>query len=1326
MKCILLYYMYFRYIIGTSERNRQKMNIPAKESIRRKAGRLLILASFAALAAALLLTPFAALSVEAGDINLDGSVTSADAVALLRHILLPDGYPTDYPGSTDLNGDGDENSADAVYLLRHVLLPELYPLPEITDPAAPEEEQKTVSDAVEKFLNSPSLFPLTIPLGFEARANEVEDFILSQIGLSAQDGYSVHLDDDLAARLETYFTLNTDWQILNIDTVFSLNGPLGASASGSFTSAYSRRFSDIISGIIFDELKGNPVWAGKQSTDAELELTLCGDFPSPQQLCDIFIERLGLSEQLEGNVYLFFQITANEYYDGLKEMYEDAEFGETVEEWLDMTVFGESAWVVGGTNTQYHAEILLHVTVEKTEFCGETPDGAFCVLGKLQKGWRYLDGEFVKFDADGLPVSEAVPGGLYERFTAEAPDPLLIDDGELRFALINEYGEIDPDAFDAVGELADVFEDVTGEELPVFNNGKFPTVPDIRAAEKLPIPVVYIGADAFPAAEKHFGVRGTDYDWFIFNEGEKYYITGGSQYAAAEAVRAFAEYVSENADGSTLMLGDIEKHGCILDGEAEKNIWRGYLPENGVDPTVFGASYLWYGGSIRAGGLDCVLDTTGALPVLTTTGPIPEWPGQAMRSYLNVFGDNEIGVCPSETMTDVSALPYFKICYLSDTDTLPTTKVTVCQFVKGSPVLRAGESDPGFAGSRTAIGCISSAVSGIDCSDFAVNQLTLLFSPETGSKFSIAYIAFFATEEEAESFSCADGDDSESGIAYYLKNYTLTADAEENELDSEQDAAFAAALAKRIDEILNADSELTPDDVPGTCYYVSSIRGDDANDGLSPETPFKSTQALWIYASNGTDFRSRVKEGDGVFFERGSVFYGGDIEKLRGSALIPVSGAYYGAYGEGPKPVFTKTLDFSDEGGTGVWLETEYPNVYLLDRPVYTQAGNVFFNNGERLGMRIIPKDASSPFGEGKKAITNAGTYSTGYGTLRRNFYNMTNPGTALTNDLEYINDYTNGLFYLYSEGGNPADRFDSIGITRPGACIGGYPHDVWLDNLAAIGSTDYGMLIRAFNVLITNCEIGFSGGSEDSVESGIESYGPADGAVIRDCYFHDIGDGPFTCQSGSHNGAHQLTMSDVTFTGNVVAATGCGVEFWLHPENLRESGVSENRISNFEVSDNIFAYTGCGVPRLVNSGNTGEIISSSTYLEAYRCSFHDNLIYRPAASLLYGFPKTYKQGRGWDLYGNTCVMSPDSSTFTFTDPVISALNLSDFSGLKRFRVYTEFDPQTAAWYSLNGFNRGGVYYSYNEVQSDPDLQPAFATGYYAAAGYLPDFYPGN
>ena len=78
-------------------------------------------------------------------------------------------------------------------------------------------------------------------------------------------------------------------------------------------------------------------------------------------------------------------------------------------------------------------------------------------------------------------------------------------------------------------------------------------------------------------------------------------------------------------------------------------------------------------------------------------------------------------------------------------------------------------------------------------------------------------------------------------------------------------------------------------------YYVSSIRGNDKNDGLTQETPFRTLQQL---------------TGDRVLLERGSVFEDQYLH-IRGKGekenLIEIA-----AYGEGALPHICAN-------GTGIW-----------------------------------------------------------------------------------------------------------------------------------------------------------------------------------------------------------------------------------------------------------------------------------------------------------------------------------------------------------------------------------------------------------------------
>jgi hypothetical protein len=88
---------------------------------------------------------------------------------------------------------------------------------------------------------------------------------------------------------------------------------------------------------------------------------------------------------------------------------------------------------------------------------------------------------------------------------------------------------------------------------------------------------------------------------------------------------------------------------------------------------------------------------------------------------------------------------------------------------------------------------------------------------------------------------------------------------------------------KRKREIRGALSAPDIENTENKIYYVSNS-GDDTNDGLSADSPWRTLGRV-----SGAD----LCPGDAVLFCRGDIFRGGVVTR---------SGVSYGAYGEGEKP----------------------------------------------------------------------------------------------------------------------------------------------------------------------------------------------------------------------------------------------------------------------------------------------------------------------------------------------------------------------------------------------------------------------------------------
>jgi len=604
------------------------------------------------------------------------------------------------------------------------------------------------------------------------------------------------------------------------------------------------------------------------------------------------------------------------------------------------------------------------------------------------------------------------------------------------------------------------------------------------------------------------------------------------------------------------------------------NAYKGYLPEGDSDMIVLGASYLYWNGSACAGGMAHDLNVDGTYPILETY--LDSY--AAMKTYHH---PNTVGVSLSYLNIDVAKNPYVKIAYKyeGEENKIPTaafisnkTKSEIKGFEE-PVVFRAGESDRKM---KTAIADLSSvpeAHSDYNASNIISN---LIFTPfdldyEGSGKFNILYIGFFKTLDEAKSFNVR----SDKEISSYLKKYEPHNEISWNEYTADISQKYDKILIERINEIKNSESALTPEMVTakgGTCYYISSINGDDNNNGLSPENAWKTPRALFDVYDENEEWDSKLKKGDGVFFERGSVFYATCFGKSSSdSGVVMHEGCYYGAYGEGAKPIFTTAHDLTASNGTGIWKSSGYDNIWVFDCAERTgDVGRIYFNGGEAVGVKVVSQGNEQTFGPGFMS-SDKGYCCNGYEYYYSGNTDMTNPGTALRNNLEFFYDSVTNKVYLYWDKGNPSDFFTDIKIPRTGTAAW-IKDNCTVDNLAFMYCTHYGARSSGTNVRVTNCEIGYVGGSVSSVESGIEIYGSTNGAYFHNNYIHDIGDGALTSQSGGGSVEYPNQIQNIEYVGNVMVACGHSAEVWNGIIEIDQNGYSTSKITNVLIKDNIRA----------------------------------------------------------------------------------------------------------------------------------------------------------
>lgn len=325
-------------------------------------------------------------------------------------------------------------------------------------------------------------------------------------------------------------------------------------------------------------------------------------------------------------------------------------------------------------------------------------------------------------------------------------------------------------------------------------------------------------------------------------------------------------------------------------------------------------------------------------------------------------------------------------------------------------------------------------------------------------------------------------------------------------------------------KILNAEDNLN---ITGTKYYVSSKNGNDENDGLTPETAWATTDAISVNSW-------QMQKGDAVLFERGCVF-------RLSSQIFCKEGVSYGAYGEGNKPaLYGSPQNYSK---AGYWQPSKKKNVWKLSLPLL-DAGIVVFNHGEAVGYK--------------------------------------QPGLLnLTKNGDFYHNSTDNILYLYLDKGRPNQVYEDIEIGTKCAIftINSEISDVTIDNICMKYAGNFGVQAIGFhdNITVTNCEIGWIGGSYQTAGltnrygNGIQFWDNASNTTVENCWVYQCYDTGITFQ-----GSYYAVYDNVKFINNLLEYHSMSIELW---NQKRESYHTEpdGDMRNIEISGNICRFAGYG-----------------------------------------------------------------------------------------------------------------------------------------------------
>ncbi len=447
---------------------------------------------------------------------------------------------------------------------------------------------------------------------------------------------------------------------------------------------------------------------------------------------------------------------------------------------------------------------------------------------------------------------------------------------------------------------------------------------------------------------------------------------------------------------------------------------------------------------------------------------------------------------------------------------------------------------------------------------------------------------------------------------------------------------------ERLNEILNTPNTEELYDLKGEIFYVST-KGSDANDGKSPQTPIQSLAAIDTLS---------IDSGDAVLFERGCIWRMTETLELK-------SGAIYGSYGEGRKPMLLGSpRNFSQE----TWKPSNKKNVWQMNY-MYAYPGGMFFDEGKEIGYQ-----------------------KNGLRDLQKN--------------TDFYFNQESATLYLYCDKGNPAKVWKFIEVSQTGISIKAQNNNkgTTVDNLSVryLGIHSIHSSWGAKNFTVTNCEIGYNGGGWGGGQgptggntrygNSIESWCGGYGFTTNHNWIYQNFDTAISPQGGDSKKFGDY--ANISISDNLFEYNNCDIENW---DRIGPSGMC--LYINNKWDNNIHRFTSLGWGTRPDDGGIrgidGVHYGGLSKGQLHSISWSNNIIDCPGRQIFKFGISTPEEYKKFIRKGNTYYIRQSIRTTTalvnrdmYYDSDGKAVNFAASTEADTLKAFAKFEPSAKVyWY---------------------------------------------